>query len=248
MHAMVIALTIAGLACLAYGLSVMLVWSGTGFFAVWFALGAVLLGGAWAVHAGWWSASPLALRRLVLGIAAVAVAVCAVTQGLALSCFGAQGDDDLDYVIVLGALVRDNGPSTTLRFRLDRAIEYLNANPRTRCIVSGGQGPNEPTSEAEAMRDYLVENGIDPARVQTEPDSSNTIENICNCKSLLDPATDRVGIITNNFHVFRSLALARKQGYQHVCGISAYSAPWYLPNNLLRETFGISKDFLQGNL
>lgn len=55
----------------------------------------------------------------------------------------------LDYIIVLGAQVRKDGPSPVLKYRLDKAVEYLNENPDTVCIVSGGQGSNEPWSEAE---------------------------------------------------------------------------------------------------
>lgn len=245
---MTIVLTIVGLACLAYGLSIMMVWSGTSFFAVWLALGALLLGGAWAVHAGWWEAIPLALRRAVTGIACAALVICAITQGLAISCFGAQSGDDLDYIIVLGAQVRDDGPSAVLQQRLDTAADYLQANPRTRCIVSGGRGPNEPEPEAQVMARYLTERGIDPNRITIEDESPNTVGNIRNSMTFINPDTDRIGIVTNNFHVFRGAAIARKQGIIHVCGIAAPSNPWYLPNNLLRETFGISKDFLKGNL
>lgn len=226
----------------------MMIWSGTSFFAVWLGLGAVLLGSAWAVHAGWWEVVPLPLKRLTLGIASCAVAICAITWGLSLSSFGAQADDDLDCLIVLGAQVRESGPSIVLANRLDAAYEYLQAHPRTRCIVSGGQGPNEPTTEASAMARYLIDRGIQPSRITQESESHNTTQNIQNCKKLLDPKQARVGIVTNNFHVFRGVAIARKQGFEHVSGIAAYSAPYYLPNNMLRETFGITKDFLLGNL
>ena len=66
--------------------------------------------------------------------------------------------------------------------------------------------------------------------------------------AFIDPNTDQVGIVTNNFHVFRGTAIAHKQGIAYAYGIAAPSNCWYLPNNLLYETFGISKDFLKGNL
>lgn len=245
---MIVVLVIAGLACVLYGISVMMIWSGTSFFALWLALGALLLGSAWIAHMGWWEAWPLALRRLIAGVVCLAVAVCVITQGLALSSFGSQGEDDLDCLIVLGAQVREDGPSIVLRNRLDAAIDYLEANPDTRCIVSGGQGPNEPLPEAHVMAEYLVEHGIDQTRITIEDESLNTVENIRNSMAYIDPDNDRIGIVTNNFHVFRGVAIARKQGIAHVNGLAAYSSPWYLPNNLLRETFGITKDFLMGNL
>lgn len=245
---MVLILAIAGIACLIYGISIMMLWSGTGFFAVWLALGILLLGNAWAVHAGWWEAAPLVLRRTATGIACAAVAICVITQGLAISCFGSQGPDDLDYIVVLGAQVRDDGPSVVLQYRLDTAADYLKANPRTKCIVSGGKGSNEPEPEAQVMARYLIGQGIDPARITIEDKSTNTVENIQNSMAFIDHDTDQIGIVTNNFHVFRGTAIARKQGIAHAFGIAAPSHLGYLPNNLLRETFGITKDFLKGNL
>ena len=57
-----------------------------------------------------------------------------------------------------------------------------------------------------------------------------------------------VAIVTNNFHVTRGLALARRQGLTNAYAIAAPSTVVYLPNNMLREFFGLSKDFLLGNI
>jgi len=64
----------------------------------------------------------------------------------------------------------------------------------------------------------------------------------------MDEENSSVGIVTNNFHVYRGTALARKQGFSNVYGIPAPSSPAYLPNNMLREFVGILKDTLQGNM
>ncbi|MCI9142979.1 MAG: YdcF family protein, partial [Lachnospiraceae bacterium] len=55
-------------------------------------------------------------------------------------------------------------------------------------------------------------------------------------------------IVTNNFHMFRALGIARKQGYANVEGLAAGSVLGMGPNNLLREFLGVVKDFLVGNL
>lgn len=146
----------------------------------------------------------------------------------------------LDYIIVLGAQVRKDGPSPVLKYRLDKAVEYLNENPDTVCIVSGGQGSNEPWSEAEGMARYLQEKGIDTARILTEDQSQTTGQNITNSKKLMKEGAS-VGIVTNNFHVFRALQIAKKYGLSDVCGIAADSTPKYLPNNMLREFFAEMK-------
>ena len=245
---MTLLLCILGVACLAYGMLVLSVASGTWFFAFWLALGAALLGCAGAVHAGWWAALPLGGKR-ALGIAAIALlAGFLATQALIARDFNDQGEDGLDCIIVLGAQVRGSKPSVVLRHRLDTACDYLERNPRTRCIVSGGQGSNEPTSEASVMAAYLESRGIDRSRIIYEDRSTNTRENIAFSAQLLDPATDRVGIVTSNFHVYRGVGIARKAGFAHVVGIAAPTTPLFLPNNLAREGFGIAKDLLAGNL
>lgn len=38
---------------------------------------------------------------------------------------------------------------------------FLSENEDVICIVSGGKGDDEKISEAQAMKNYLVENGID---------------------------------------------------------------------------------------
>ena len=140
----------------------------------------------------------------------------------------------LDYIIVLGAQVRESGPSAALKYRLDEAVEYLEDNPKTICIVSGGQGANEPYSEAEGMEQYLKKQGIDASRILLEDKSLNTEQNMEYSKALIKDGAS-VGIITNDFHLFRAKQIARKYGLDNVCGIAAKSTPVYLPNNMLRE-------------
>ena len=167
---------------------------------------------------------------------------------LILSGISTEEKQNLDYIIVLGAQVREDGPSTILQDRLDAALSYLQENPETICIVSGGQGVNEPLSEAEGMSDYLIAHGILSERILLEDTSRNTVENIRNSKELISNSDGSVGIVTNNFHVFRAVQIAKAQGLGDVYGISAYSHPLNLPNNVLRECCGILKDWLFRNL
>ena len=131
---------------------------------------------------------------------------------------------------------------------LDTAYDYLVENENTLCIVSGGQGANEPHSEAQGMYDYLVEKGIAKERIIMEDKSTDTSENIAFSSVFLDMEKDRVGIVTNNFHVFRGVHLAKHQGIRNVCGIAAPSNIYFQLNNMVREFFGILKDLVCGNL
>ena len=162
--------------------------------------------------------------------------------------FAAEGEDKLDYIIVLGAQMKADGPSRVLKMRLDKAYDYLMENPDTRVIVSGGQGSDEHVSEAQGMYDYLVEKGIDAERILREDQSRNTSQNIEFSSAFLDKENDSVGIVTNNFHIFRATHIAKKSGYRQVCGIAAPSELSMQGNNMLREFMGVMKDFLVGNI
>lgn len=172
----------------------------------------------------------------------------AIIEGMIISGFGAQPSPGADYCIVLGAQWKGSGPSYVLQKRLDAALGYLNQNEGTMVIVSGGQGANEPISEAEGMKEYLIAAGIAEERIVMEDQSTNTNENLMNSSVYLDKENDRVVVVTNNFHLFRACGIASKQGYRHIEGLAAGSYPAMLPNNLLREFLGVIKDSLVGNL
>lgn len=150
------------------------------------------------------------------------VAFCTI-EGCIIGNMNAQGEPDLDYVIVLGAQVRESGPSKALRYRLDRTIDYLEENPDTICIVSGGQGHNEPFAEAQGMADYLQKHGIAENRIIQESKSESTMENIVNSKKLMRQENASVGIVTNDFHMFRALQIAHANGLKQAQGIAASS-------------------------
>ena len=233
--------------CLIYGMIVGAVGSGTLFFVVWLGLGFVFILFAIAAKIGLWGKLPKVLRRLVIGMGCVGLLFFCVVEACILSGFCQRGEKNLDYIIVLGAQVYQNGPSAVLKFRLDEAIEYLNENPDTICIVSGGQGYNEPFAEALGMAAYLEENGIADERIILETESENTEQNIINSMKLMEEEAS-VGIVTNDFHVFRSVRIAKKQGIKYVQGLGA-TTHWYtVPNLYLREGFAVVKYFLCGQI
>lgn len=151
--------------------------------------------------------------------------------------------NDLDYIIVLGAQVYKDKPSSVLKYRLDRAITYLNENPNALCIVSGGKGENEPFSEGYGMKEYLVKNNIAENRIIIEDKSKSTKENLINSKKIINDETKTIGIVTNNFHMYRALLIAKKENI-NAYGVVASSKALYLPNNLLREFLALIKYYL----
>ncbi len=237
-----------GVACLIYCAAIATAAFGTFFFLIWGVMGAFcLLVAALLASERVKRAVPGWLKRTAAGLFVLGTLIFCGVEGMILTRFGAKAQPGADYCIVLGAQWKAWGPSDVLKRRLDRALEYLEANPETVAVVCGGQGANEPMAEADGMRQYLMDAGIAGERILTENRSTNTRENLEFAAELLDKENSRVVVVTNNFHVFRAVGIAKKQGY-HAEGLAAGAVAWMVPNNLLREFLGVLKDFAAGNL
>lgn len=243
-------LLILGLLFILYFLCIaFFVGHGTNFYFIWLFMGigtivlAILL-----KKEIWLEQIPLWFRRMFMLLICIGISVFIFVEGCIISAFMQKGPQGLDYLIVLGAQMKSNGPSKALQYRLDEAIVYLEENPDTKVIVSGGQGKDEYISEAQGMYDYLVAKGIDPDRIIQEEQSKNTFQNLTYSAELLDKERNLVGIVSNNFHIFRAVKIARKVGYQEVYGIAAKGEPFLQLNNMMREFLGVLKDFLAGNM
>lgn len=243
----IIYLVIAALLVI-YGITIMSLQSGSKFFIVWFITGGIFALAALVHNSGSFSGFHKGVRITLTALIFAALAWILVTQLLVVSAFSQKPPKNLDYLLVLGSQVTEEGPAPITKLRLDKAYDYLLENEDTKVIVSGGMAGAESRSEGSVMRDYLLKRGIAPERILTEEESRNTTENIRLSSKLFDKENDEVGIVTNNFHLFRAQAIAKKQGLMKVSGLSAPCPAYYLPNNMFRESFGIVKDFLLGNL
>jgi uncharacterized SAM-binding protein YcdF (DUF218 family) len=122
----------------------------------------------------------LAVILLISGLIATAI-LHNLIDDAATSDF----DHELEYAVILGAGLRDSKPSLTLWYRLQAAAKYLNQYPATKVIVSGGLGVGERYTEAEVMKQFLVELGIDEDRIIKEVQATNTFENLSFAKQLI---------------------------------------------------------------
>lgn len=243
---------ILGVLCIAYCCCIYFFMGyGTKFFMIWGLFGTSIIAGSilLAIIEKKAGVKGKLIKKWVQGSLIAGIIFFALVEGRIMLEFSDQALPGADYVIVLGAQMKAGGPSDVLRRRLDCAAEYLNANPDTKVIVSGGKGSNEHVSEAQGMYDYLVENkDISGSRILLESYSENTMENFAFSKQLIDPAESRVVIVTNNFHMYRAKGIAMKAGYSNVECLSSSAYLGMLPNNMLREFFGVIKDFLFGNM
>lgn len=220
---------------------------GTFFFFVWLFLGVVALGLSFCMKRGIWQEHvPLLVRRSFWCVATIGVIFFLIVEGFILRGFGMSGSDRAKYLVVLGAQMKPEGPSKVLQYRLDAALAYLTDHPECQVVVSGGQGADEHISEAQGMYDYLVAHGLEADRILLEDQSVNTVQNLAFSAKYFDKEKDEVLIVSNNFHVFRAVGIARRQGYRKVSGLAARGYWFLLPNNMLREFVGVCKDLILG--
>lgn len=223
-----------------YGSYFFLIW---GILAVVFTVISIIL-----FHRSFVKGLPRLFKSFVVVCFLLGLILFATIEGMIYSRFHATAAPGADYMIILGALWKPTGPSYVLQKRLDTAIDYLEKNPDTVVIVSGGQGSNEHISEAQGMYDYLVQAGISKERIIKEDKSKNTYENLSFSGELLEKESKRVVLVTSNFHVFRVEKIAEKQDYANIEALAAASYPAMIPNNMMREFFGVLKDWWIGNM
>lgn len=157
----------------------------------------------------------------------------------------------MDYLIVLGCGIRQDGtPCPLLAGRIDRAVSFDRAHvakgdsPAT-FVPSGGQGPDEPISEARSMGEYLMrERSISPERIVLEDRSTTTRENMAFSRRVIEGHAGRavselsIGFSTTNYHVLRGYVCAHQAGMT-VEGMGSKTKYYFWPNAFLREFAGL---------
>ena len=180
----------------------------------------------------------------IISLVAIGLIYIAVLQMKIYQSSHQEVPTEADYVIVLGARVKGTIPSLSLQYRIDAAAQYLLKNEETIVIVSGGQGPDEDLSEAEAMRRGLVSQGIKAERILLEDQSTSTYENIAFSKKLIPSGLETGLLVSNDYHLYRAGLIAKKAGLK-VTGLPAKTPKIALVKSLVREYLSITKHYLE---
>lgn len=145
---------------------------------------------------------------------------------------------EYNALIVLGGILRHGYQlSDAVKRRLNIAIKvYKNQNNKPKIIVSGGMIRKQELTEAEAMKKYLLENGISENDIIEENNSKNTLENFKFSKKKLDELkiSENIAFVTNNFHILRSKIYSKKAGIK-ADGLSASTRWYYYLDALMNE-------------
>ena len=188
----------------------------------------------------WWKKLRIALATCLLG-------TC-VGAGLSIAMVAAirNTPPENGTVIVLGCKVYGSQPSPMLQRRLNTALKYLNANPDSPVICSGGLSAGDPYSEAKVMAQYLYDHGIPQERIYLEERSTSTAENIAFSAQIIRDhgLSSQIALATDGFHQLRSQIFSRKNGLQP----GALPAPtsWnVIPCYWVREWLGLAKAFIE---
>ncbi len=142
--------------------------------------------------------------------------------------------------MILGCRVKSDGtPTPILRSRADAAIAFAKrqldeTGKRAKFIPSGGKGDDEPISEAECVKNYLVSRGVSEEDIILEDASRDTAENMRFSFALTTDA-DRCAFATTNYHVFRSGIAANRASKFKAEGIGAPTKWYFWPNAAVRE-------------
>ncbi len=149
---------------------------------------------------------------------------------------------DKDYIMVLGCQIKKDGTLTNLlKSRVDRAIFFKDlqkekSGKSIKLVVSGGKGNSEIISEAQAMKNYLLENGIDEKDIIVEDRSTNTIENFKYSDELIlkENENPKIAFSTTNYHVFRA-GITATSNNMLVEGIGSKTKSYFWINAFFRE-------------
>lgn len=148
-----------------------------------------------------------------------------------------------DVGIVLGASLWNDRPSPGLRERLDLALTLYEAGVFRRIIVTGGLDAGGATiTEAEGMRNYLVEHGVPENVIKLEDVSRNTYENLKYAKRIMDEQNWRTAVIvTHRYHGARAADIAAALGYEKAQIGTADTLVMNLAYHQARETLASVK-------
>ena len=197
----------------------------------------------WQKRAMWYVLTPIIVFFLVVEV-------------IIFSGFFEKPKEEPEYIVVLGTTVYEDGPCYLLRQRLKEAVKWANTYENAKIVVTGGQGETEPFTEGAEMKRYLIEElGVFKERILVEEASVNTYENMKFTGELLEKEDENfsyektsVLVVTNNFHMYRAMKIAKKAGYENVSGAPSGTYIYLFPHYMVREFCAILKNLALGRM
>lgn len=162
--------------------------------------------------AGWWRERP-SWKRITVAVLVVIAGYYAVTLAQVTRVGRDHESGPADAIVVLGAAQYDGRPSPQLAARLDHVVTLWERGVAPWVVVTGGKQPGDRFTEAEASRRYLEERGVPPESILDELAGRTTFESLdATAAMLLDRGMDRVALVTDPYHAYRSRLIAEQLG------------------------------------
>lgn len=187
------------------------------------------------------------LAAAALG-AASAFCISAYVKGSVAECIitseQAAEIEDADCILVLGCLVKNDGkPSDMLHDRLRRGMELYDLAAAPKLLMSGDHG-RENYDEVAAMKQFAIDAGAASSDVFMDHAGFSTYESIVRAKEVFQ--AEKIIIVTQEYHLYRALYLARQLGIEAYGVSSDYHNYVGQPIRDLREVLARVKDFANG--
>lgn len=128
------------------------------------------------------------------------------TKSKIISQTKAFSQKDIDYILVLGAGIKNKRPSPMLEERLNLSILFYQNNPSPQILISGDH-VKAYYDEVSVMKNYLLENNIKEEKIVTDYAGISTYDSIYRAKYIYH--AKKMIIITQKYHLYRALYIAK---------------------------------------
>lgn len=187
--------------------------------------------------------------RLVLGAVTLVVVYVVATFVQVWWTARTDGARPADAVVVLGAAQYDGRPSAVLESRLGHALTLWQDEVAPLVVVTGGGAPGDTSTEASSGSTWLRERGIPDDRLRLEVQGRTTYASLLATRRFLaEEGATRVVLVSDGWHLARSVAIAREVGLD-ATGSPAPDSPYSTAGALrqmVRETGGLAVGRLVG--
>lgn len=150
--------------------------------------------------------------------------------------------EDIDCIIVLGAGVWGENPSPMLEDRLLEGIKLYENNVAPKIIMTGDHGRKE-YDEVNVMKKFAMDKGVPSGDIFMDHAGFSTYESLYRAKEIFE--ADKVIIVTQEYHLYRALYIARALGIE-AYGVASdprqYVGATYRE---IREILARNKDFVK---
>lgn len=170
------------------------------------------------------------LRIAVIIVSAVIIILCGRVAAGSLINTAAPAN----YTIVLGLALENGKPVQDLYYRVETAKKYYDENPETVLVLTGGNADEFGKTEADVMKEILLEYGVPEDAMYLEDQAKTTIENFQNTLAMTEPG-EPIVLISSNYHMDRAVLTAKDAGFTTVLRLPAPSEILAYGSNMMWE-------------